>query len=170
MPFSTGSSQLRYQSHQHCRSLPSKPPGKPKKTGVGSLSLLQGNLPYPGIEPGSPALQAGSLPSELPVLFIYFWPCWVVIAGQAFSSCGVQASHCGGFCCRAWALGDKGSVVIVHGLPCSIWSLPGPGIEPMSSALAGGFLTTGLPGKSCSVSVFDLPSQSRYSSMTIEYS
>ena len=28
------------------------------------------------------------------------------------------------------------------------WDLLGPGIEPMSSALAGGFLTTGPPGKS----------------------
>ena len=74
------------------------------------------------------------------------------LLGRAFSSCGVQASHCGGFsCCRAWALGHKGSVVAVHGLPCSMWNLPGSGIEPMSSALAGGFLTTGLPGKSCSV-------------------
>ena len=29
-----------------------------------------------------------------------------------------------------------------------MWNLPGPGIEPISSALAGGFLTTGPPGKS----------------------
>ena len=42
-------------------SLLSEPPGKPKNTGVGSLSLLQGDLPDPGIEPGSPALQADSL-------------------------------------------------------------------------------------------------------------
>ena len=35
-----------------------------QNTGVGSLSLLQGNLPNPGIEPRSPALQAGSLPAE----------------------------------------------------------------------------------------------------------
>ena len=28
--------------------------------------LLQGNLPNPGIEPGSPAMQADSLPIELP--------------------------------------------------------------------------------------------------------
>ena len=28
-----------------------------------------------------------------------------------------------------------------------MWSLPEPGIEPLSSALAGGFLTTGPPGK-----------------------
>ena len=28
------------------------------------------------------------------------------------------------------------------------WDLPSPGIKPLSSALAGGFLTTGPPGKS----------------------
>ena len=44
-------------------SLPVEPPGKPKNTGVGSLSL-----PDPGIKPGSPALQADldSLLAELP--------------------------------------------------------------------------------------------------------
>ena len=46
-------------------SLPAEPQGKPKNTGVGSLSLLQGYLPDPGIELGSPALQADSLPAEL---------------------------------------------------------------------------------------------------------
>ena len=35
-----------------------------QNTGVGSLSLLQ-RLPDPGIEPGSPASQADSLPTEL---------------------------------------------------------------------------------------------------------
>ena len=30
-----------------------------------------------------------------------------------------------------------------------MWDLPGPGLEPMSPALAGGFLTTVPPGKSC---------------------
>ena len=29
-----------------------------------------------------------------------------------------------------------------------MWDLPGPRIEPVSSALAGGFLTTAPPGKS----------------------
>ena len=33
-------------------------------SGVGSLSLLQGDLPNPGIEPRSPILQAYSLPAE----------------------------------------------------------------------------------------------------------
>ena len=37
-----------------------------KNTGVSSHSLLQGNLPNPRIEPRYPALQAYSLPSELP--------------------------------------------------------------------------------------------------------
>ena len=36
-----------------------------KSTGVGCHFLLQGDLPDPGIEPGPPALQADSLPSEL---------------------------------------------------------------------------------------------------------
>ena len=34
-------------------------------TGVGSLSLLQGDLPNPGIKPRSPTLQADSLPAKL---------------------------------------------------------------------------------------------------------
>ena len=35
----------------------------------------------------------------------------------AFSSCGEQASHCGGFsCCRARALGVRASVVAACGL------------------------------------------------------
>ena len=35
-----------------------------QNTGVGSRSLLQGNLPNPGIEPRPPALQVDSLPIE----------------------------------------------------------------------------------------------------------
>ena len=45
-------------------SLPGSSPGK--NTGVGCHALLQGNLPNPGTEPGSPALQADSLSSETP--------------------------------------------------------------------------------------------------------
>ena len=37
-----------------------------KNTGMGCHNLLQGNLPNPGTEPRSPALQADSLPSEPP--------------------------------------------------------------------------------------------------------
>ena len=35
-----------------------------QNTGVGSLSLLHGDFPNPGIEPRSPSLQADSLPAE----------------------------------------------------------------------------------------------------------
>ena len=84
--------------------------------------------------------------------------------------CGAQASHCGGFsCCRAWTLGTRTSVVVARGLSScgswalecrlsncgaqalllrGMWDLPGPGLEPVSPALAGGFLTTVPPGKS----------------------
>ena len=37
-----------------------------KRTGVGCSFLLQGDLLNPGIEPGSPTLQANALPSKLP--------------------------------------------------------------------------------------------------------
>ena len=41
-----------------------------KNDGVGCQFLLQGGLPDPGIEPGSPTLQADSSPSEPPELGI----------------------------------------------------------------------------------------------------
>ena len=69
----------------------------------------------------------------------------------AFCSFSAQASHCGGFsCCRARALQRAGfsTCGTLATLPCALWNLPGPGIEPMSPALAGRFLTTGPPGKS----------------------
>ena len=42
-----------------------EPPEKPKNPGMGSLSLLQWIFMTTGIKQGSPALQAGSLPTEL---------------------------------------------------------------------------------------------------------
>ena len=83
--------------------------------------------------------------------------------------CGARASHHGGFsCCRAQALGVRASVVVARGLiSCGsqalehrlsscvtraqllhgMWDLPGPGLEPVSPALSGGFLTTAPPEK-----------------------
>ena len=68
---------------------------------------------------------------------------------QAFSSCGelglysicsVWASHYGGFfCCGAWPLGCMG--FSSYGAPWYV-ELPRPGMEPMSLALADGFLPT----------------------------
>ena len=55
--------------------------------------------------------------------------------------CSAQASHCSGLsCCRAQAVGAR--ALLLRGL----WDLPTPGIEPVSPALAGGFLSTVPPG------------------------
>ena len=64
------SNSLRLQGLQSTRLLcPLNCPGK--NTGVGCHFLLQGNLPQPGTELSSPALQAGSLLSEPPGKPIY---------------------------------------------------------------------------------------------------
>ena len=41
-------------------SIPAEPQGKPKNTGVSSISILQRDFPNLGIEPGSPVLQGDS--------------------------------------------------------------------------------------------------------------
>ena len=66
-----------------------------------------------------------------------------------FSSWGEWGLLSGFSCCRAGALGAQASVVEAHGLSCPTACgvlVPRPGIEPMSSALAGGCLTTGPQG------------------------
>ena len=70
------------------------------------------------------------------------------------SSCGMQASHCGGVpCWDLWALHTWASVVVMHGLSCpkACGIFPDQGSNLCPPALAGGFLTTGSPGKSCLV-------------------
>ena len=72
--------------------------------------------------------------------------------------CAARTSHHSGFsCCGAWALGTRASVAVACRLSnCGawaqllrgMWDLPGPGIEPVSPALAGRFLTTVPPGMS----------------------
>ena len=66
--FSRGFSQPKDRtqvSHIAGNSLPAEPPGKPKNTGVGRLSLLQWIFLTQELNTGSPALQADSLPTEL---------------------------------------------------------------------------------------------------------
>lgn len=70
---------------------------------------------------------------------------------RLLAGCYVQASHCpGSSSCGAHAPGLGTSVVLGAwaSLLRSMWNLPRPGIEPESSALTGGFLPTGPPGKS----------------------
>ena len=95
--------------------------------------------------------------------FLYLWQVGATLHR------GVRASHYRGLsCCRARAPGTQASVVVACGLSsCGLralelrlsscgaraqllrgmWDLPGPGLEPVSLALAGGFLTTTPPGK-----------------------
>ena len=94
------------------------------------------------------------------ILFIYFWlHCVFIAACRLFSSCGEQGplssrgSHCGSFsCCGAWVLGCLGSSAWHMG-SVALWHMESfwTEIKPVSSALAGGFLTTGPPGKSCTL-------------------
>ena len=85
----------------------------------------------------------------------------VAVSGGYSVRCGAQASHCGGFSCGARALGawpsSCGLWALLHRLSscgarayllCGMWNHPGPGLKPVSPALAGGFLTTVPPGKS----------------------
>ena len=106
-------------------------------------------------------------------LFIYFWLRWVFVAVsgflylwhvgfslRGFSCCGAQALGtwatvvvaCRLSSCGLWALEHRLSscgarAQLLHGM----WDLHRPGLEPVSPALAGGFLTTVPPGKSQSV-------------------
>ena len=78
------------------------------------------------------------------------------------SSCGLRASHCGDFCCRARAVAARahglrtcGPRALVLGLSAcgtraslsrGMRALPGPGVEPTPPALERGFFTAETPG------------------------
>ena len=84
-------------------------------------------------------------------VFVAMWAPSICAEQGLLSSCAARASHCGGFsCCRALALGcmdfsNHGTQAL---LLWSMWNLLGLGMEPMSPALAGEFLSSGPPGKS----------------------
>ena len=59
-----------------------------------------------------------------------------VVVARGLSHCGSRALERRLSSCGAW-----------DNLLRGMWNLPGPGIEPMSPALAGRFLTTAPPGK-----------------------
>ena len=96
--------------------------------------------------------------------FFFFLLCWVFIAGLRLSLAAVRRGYsslqCVGFSAQwlllVWSTGTRSqdSVVAAHGLSsCDprAWFEEDAGIEPASSALSGGCLTIGLPGKSASV-------------------
>ena len=102
----------------------------------------------------------------------YFWLCWIFVAARGLSlveaSGGYSSLRCTGLSlrwllllrsmgsrrtgfssCGSWALEHRFSscgarAQLLHGT----WDPPGPGLEPVSPALAGGVLTTAPPGRS----------------------
>ena len=88
-------------------------------------------------------------PSDF-IFFFFLATLSLHFCAKAFSSCGVWASHCGGFSrCRAQTLKlQRGSCGTRAQLLCDLWNLPGSGIKPVSPALRGRFSTTGPSGKS----------------------
>ena len=84
-----------------------------------------------------------------PVLSVCSWLSWVLLLCPGFlylgraggpSRFGAQASRWGVFSCGTQALGVRDKLL------CVIWDLPRPGVEPVSPALAGGFLSPGHQG------------------------
>ena len=61
---------------------------------------------------------------------------------SAVVACGLSSRGSRAPECRLSSCGARAQLL------CSMWDPPGPGIEPMFPALAGGFLTTVPPGKS----------------------
>ena len=59
-----------------------------------------------------------------------------VVGARGLSSCGFWALES-----RLSSCGARASLLR------GVWELPGPGLEPLSPTLAGGFLTTAPPGK-----------------------
>ena len=93
-------------------------------------------------------------------LFFYFWLHWVFVAAHGLSvvvaSGGNSSLRCAGFSLR-WPLllrstGSRHAGFSSCGTRAQLfrgmWDLPRPGIQPVSPALAGGFLTTAPLGKS----------------------
>ena len=103
------------------------------------------------------------------VCFSLRWLCSQSMGSRraGFSSCGSRAlEH------RLSSCGAQASLL------CSMGDLPGPGLEPTSPALAGGFLTTMPPGKACDalkkkklISLFQKANDnSHYIDFTIDWS
>ena len=77
------------------------------------------------------------------ILFVYFWLLCLHCRVWAFSSCGVQASCCGGFSGGgAWPLGCPGSAVVTLGCSEACGIFPYRGSNPCSSRWAGGLPST----------------------------
>ena len=128
--------------------------------------------PQSGIEPAPPALEGEVFFFFFLInLFIYLYLFLAVLGlrfcSRAFSSCGKRGPL---FIAVHGPLTIAASLVAEHRLQMrrlsscgsraqllrGIWDLPGPGLEPVSPALAGGFSTTAPPGKPPNCYLFKL--------------
>ena len=91
-----------------------------KNAGVGCHFLLPGHLPDPGIEPGSPALQADALPSEPPVKPQYICM-YVYSVSYSLQPCVLQPARL--FC--LWDSPGKNAGVYFHALLQGIFPTQG---------------------------------------------
>ena len=125
-----------------------------------------------------PSLAANNMINLISVLTIWLCPCvesslvYYVYAGTShYFGCTGSSLLCRGFavsggyssmqgtCFSLWwclLLQNTGSRRVGFSscgtqaqLPCSMWNLPRPEIEPVSPVSAGGFLSAAAPGKSC---------------------
>ena len=77
--------------------------------------------------------------------FIYLWLCWVFVGARRLS----LVTESGGYSLlQALEHADFSRCGTQAQLLSSMWNLPGPGIKPMSSALADRILSIAPPGKS----------------------
>ena len=113
---------------------------------MGCHFLPQGIFPTQGLDLG--LLLCRQIPDLILFIYIYFWLHRVFVAVRrlltAVASLVAVSSGCSGFRSCSTRAGGSGTQVL---LPRGMWSLPTPGIEPVSPALASGFFTTGPPGK-----------------------
>ena len=104
--------------------------------------------------------------------FVHFWRCWVLAVASGPSPVVVNRGSslaevwefltavvslvvgCGLHTQGLQSLWHMGFSVLSQKLPHSTWDLPGPGIEPVSPALAGRFPTMAPPGKSLMTVLF----------------
>ena len=81
-----------------------------------------------------------------------------VVVACRLNSCSSHFPECRLSICGTWLQ-----------LPHSMWNLPGPGIEPISPALAGLLLTTGPPGKSLDALFITVKSWKQISNVRLNY-
>ena len=105
-----------------------------------------GDLPDPGIEPRSPALQADALTSAPPGK-----PLWKIVIYIYYVLCCAQSclTLCDPMDCSPPDSSVHGILQarILFGCHFLLQGSPNPGIELASLALANGFFSTGPPGK-----------------------